>query len=215
MLLDILVRSTPVNESRSLKNVRRHVRIRTNCIPTESTLTVYHLLAFNQIFASSPGRKTSTRQASFSVIYALCTHDHQRLETQCRNMSIPILSPAPPTDISPLKKALTQSDVILDAIFGFSFQPPVRAPFDTVLPLLTQSKLPIVSVDIPSGWSVENGDEFGVGLQPDVLISLTAPKLGVRGFRGKHFLGGRFVPKCVLMVLLYSVSGPKLKMGYL
>jgi len=28
-----------------------------------------------------------------------------------------------------------------------------------------------------------------------VLISLTAPKEGVKDFRGKHFLGGRFVPK--------------------
>lgn len=121
----------------------------------------------------------------------------QRLETQCRNMSIPILSPSPPTDLSPLKQSLSQSDVILDAIFGFSFQPPIRAPFDDVLPLLTQSKLPIVSVDIPSGWNVEKGDEYGVGLQPDVLVSLTAPKLGVKEFKGRHFLGGRFVPKCV------------------
>ena len=33
-----------------------------------------------------------------------------------------------------------------------------------------------------------------VGLEPDVLISLTAPKEGVRLFKGRHFLGGRFVP---------------------
>ncbi|XP_006456548.1 hypothetical protein AGABI2DRAFT_181137 [Agaricus bisporus var. bisporus H97] len=122
---------------------------------------------------------------------------YKRLETQCRNMSIPILSPSPPTDLSPLKQSLSQSDVILDAIFGFSFQPPIRAPFDDVLPLLTQSKLPIVSVDIPSGWNVEKGDEYGVGLQPDVLVSLTAPKLGVKAFKGRHFLGGRFVPKAM------------------
>jgi NAD(P)H-hydrate epimerase len=114
-------------------------------------------------------------------------------------MSIPILTPSPATDLSPLNQALSQSDVILDAIFGFSFQPPVRPPFDSVLPLLTQSKLPIVSVDIPSGWSVENGDEYGVGLQPDVLVSLTAPKLGVKAFKGRHFLGGRFIPKCVAL----------------
>ena len=98
--------------------------------------------------------------------------------------------------------------MILDAIFGFSFKPPVRAPFDEVLPLLTRSGLPIVSADIPSGWDVEGGrpsdplpgpDGSGgkkVGaLDPDVLVSLTAPKVGVREYRGRHFLGGRFVPK--------------------
>ena len=92
---------------------------------------------------------------------------------------------------------MSTSDVILDAIFGFSFSPPVRAPFDAVLPLLARSKLAMVSVDIPSGWDVEKGNAEGVGLEPDVLVSLTAPKEGARGFKGRHFLGGRFVPKYV------------------
>jgi NAD(P)H-hydrate epimerase len=52
---------------------------------------------------------------------------------------------------SDLKAKLEKSDVILDAIFGFSFQPPIRAPFDTALQLIAASKLPIVSVDVPSG----------------------------------------------------------------
>jgi NAD(P)H-hydrate epimerase len=32
---------------------------------------------------------------------------------------------------------------------------------------------------------------------PEALISLTVPKLGVRGFKGQHWLGGRFVPEYV------------------
>jgi NAD(P)H-hydrate epimerase len=118
------------------------------------------------------------------------------------------------SDLTSLRTALSSSDVVLDAIFGFSFKPPVRPPFDEVLPLLAESKLPIVSVDIPSGWDVESGRPADVAenpsesgeeekkkkkkvdaLDPDVLISLTAPKEGVREFRGRHFLGGRFVPK--------------------
>lgn len=137
--------------------------------------------------------------------YAVAFPTSQRLKTQCDNMRIPTTS-----DLGSLKSTLASSDVIMDAIFGFSFKPPVRAPFDEVLPLLSESKLPIVSVDIPSGWDVESGrpsDPLLAGptgtarerrkvdaLDPDVLISLTAPKEGVRGYRGRHFLGGRFVP---------------------
>lgn len=128
-------------------------------------------------------------------------------------MNIPSIPSGTTSDnpIPELKRALSVSDVILDAIFGFSFSPPVRAPFDAVLPLLAQSKLPMVSVDIPSGWDVEKGKipfpvkdvdaqsgeeekEFE-GLEPDVLVSLTAPKAGAKEFRGRHFLGGRFVSK--------------------
>lgn len=111
-------------------------------------------------------------------------------------MHIPILAPS--TDAASLRDALARSDVVLDAIFGFSFKPPVRAPFDDALKLITDSKLPVVSVDIPSGWDVEDGNAAGVGLEPDVLISLTAPKEGSREFKGRHFLGGRFVSKYVV-----------------
>jgi len=116
-------------------------------------------------------------------------------------MEIPIIPPS--NDTESLRQAIKDSDVILDAVFGFSFQPPIRSPFDAVLPILNESRRPIVSVDIPSGWDVEKGDNFGVGLKPDVLISLTAPKEGVKGFMGRHFLGGRFVPKWVIHVLNY------------
>ncbi|KAL0961486.1 hypothetical protein HGRIS_006428 [Hohenbuehelia grisea] len=118
---------------------------------------------------------------------------YKRLKTQCDNMDIETIPPS--SDLEPFRAALKSSDVILDAIFGFSFQGPVRAPFDTALPLMTASKLPIVSVDIPSGWNVDQGKVEEIGLEPDVLVSLTAPKEGVRAFKGRHFLGGRFVPK--------------------
>ncbi|KAF8340636.1 YjeF N-terminal domain-like protein [Cantharellus anzutake] len=129
---------------------------------------------------------------------------YKRLHRQCANMSIPTLPHDPPNDLA------TSYDLILDAIFGFSFKPPVRTPFDTLLPLLSRSKLPIVSVDIPSGWDVERGpveltknasgedkqEQLDMSyLEPDVLISLTAPKEGVKGFKGRHYLGGRFVSR--------------------
>ena len=44
-----------------------------------------------------------------------------------------------------------------------------------------------------AGWDVEKGDPSGI--QPEVLVSLTAPKMCARLFKGRrHFLGGRFVP---------------------
>ncbi len=35
----------------------------------------------------------------------------------------------------------------------------------------------------------------GDGLRPEMLVSLTAPKLGAKHFQGKHhYIGGRFIP---------------------
>jgi NAD(P)H-hydrate epimerase len=110
---------------------------------------------------------------------------------QCRNLEIPEVSP------DSFDSALSDTNVVMDAIFGFSFKGDPRAPFDTVIDALKQTDKPIVSIDIPSAWDVEKGDPDGKGFTPNVLVSLTAPKLGVKAFKGRHYLGGRFLPPCV------------------
>ena len=127
----------------------------------------------------------------------------QNLVTQCEKMeSIEFI------DEMPSKKELDQSYyVIIDALFGFSFKPPVRASFANIMSTLTSTITPIASIDIPSGWHVEQGDINGVGLKPDLLISLTAPKKCSAHFTGKnHYLGGRFVP--MPMQRKYSMNLP-------
>ncbi len=45
------------------------------------------------------------------------------------------------------------------------------------------------------GWDVDAGDVYKVGVSPDLLVSLTAPKLCSQQFKGRyHYLGLRMVP---------------------
>jgi NAD(P)H-hydrate epimerase len=86
-------------------------------------------------------------------------------------------------------------DLVLDGIFGFSFEGSIRAPFDEIIQTLKRcTRTTVVSIDIPSGWHVENGNEGGCGLEPAMLVSLTAPKPCAVRFQGVHYVGGRFVP---------------------
>ncbi|KAF5197685.1 Pyridoxine/pyridoxamine 5'-phosphate oxidase [Thalictrum thalictroides] len=122
------------------------------------------------------------------------------LVTQLETLSVPFLSLEDlPQDLS------SDFDLVIDAIFGFSFHGTPRPPFDDLIRRLVslhrydhthQRSAIIASVDIPSGWHVEEGDIGGEGIKPDMLISLTAPKLCAKKFCGPHhFLGGRFVPQ--------------------
>ena len=87
--------------------------------------------------------------------------------------------------------------VVVDGLFGFSFRPPVRPPFVAIIGAIAAFKH-VVSVDVPSGWGVNGDDESSGVLQPAVLVSLTAPKLCARSFRGQaHYLGRVFVPEAV------------------
>lgn len=132
---------------------------------------------------------------SVSVCYPKPTDRplYNGLVTQCRSLGIPLLS-AEDLQASPLS---SRFDVVLDAMFGFSFKGAPRPPFGAILGMLKPgaSPPPVVAVDIPSGWDVEAGDVSGEGLRPDMLVSLTAPKLCAKHFKGPHhYLGGRFVP---------------------
>ncbi|CAK9036962.1 Pyridoxine/pyridoxamine 5'-phosphate oxidase 1 [Durusdinium trenchii] len=121
---------------------------------------------------------------------------------QCKNLDIPVVR-EPPREIQ-----AQDFDVVLDAVFGFSFDASrgFRAPFDTVMQSLSSTEVPVASVDIPSGWHVEEGDKHGTGLSPAMLISLTAPKPCAKHFKGAHhFLGGRFLPP--KMAEAYNLTG--------
>ncbi|CDP04610.1 unnamed protein product [Coffea canephora] len=125
------------------------------------------------------------------------------LATQLESLSVPFLSEEDlPAELS------GHFDIIVDAIFGFSFKGAPRSPFESLIQRLVSLKkfdktqkasAIVVSIDIPSGWHVEEGDITGDGIKPDMLVSLTAPKLCAKKFVGQHhFLGGRFVPPIVV-----------------
>ncbi|CAN6673395.1 NAD(P)H-hydrate epimerase [Trichomonascus vanleenenianus] len=111
----------------------------------------------------------------------------ERLEKQLRNFGIQF--------VDDVDEAFRSTNHIIDALFGFSFKPPLREPFPAVISKLKHTKVPVTSVDIPSSWNVDEGPIDGNTFHPDNLVSLTAPKPAAKYFRGRHFIGGRFVSK--------------------
>lgn len=112
---------------------------------------------------------------------------YHNLVHQCVTCGVSVLDSLPDN--------INDYDVLVDALFGFSFKPPVREKFLPVMNLLKTANKPICSIDVPSGWSIEGIPESD-GINPELLISLTAPKECAKSFKGKyHYLGGRFVPR--------------------
>eukprot|EP00842_Homolaphlyctis_polyrhiza_P005377 jgi/Hompol1/5840/HPOL_004747-RA len=128
---------------------------------------------------------------------------YDRLVKQATAFGIPFIS----SDAEFAQILDTHAHVVLDGIFGFSFSGDVRPPFDTVIKALKSTSVPIVSIDIPSGWDVEKGNQNNAGFHPDMLVSLTIPKLGVKNVSFKHhWLGGRFVPPSLAEKLGLDIS---------
>ncbi len=51
-------------------------------------------------------------------------------------------------------------NLVIDAIFGFSFKGAVREPFGSILNVMKKTTVPIASIDIPSGQSTHMNIEF-------------------------------------------------------
>ena len=118
---------------------------------------------------------------------------YERLITQCKNYEILINEKILETK-EEYEKIFEQNDIIIDALFGFSFKGEIRQPFKTIIEAMKKFENKIISVDIPSGFDIDKGNIFDIFI-PKGLVSLTLPKLCSKDFKGQHFLGGRFVPK--------------------
>ena len=131
---------------------------------------------------------------------------YSRLVVQAEQSGVPFLETLPNS-----QELDSDYSLLVDAIFGFSFKPPVRPQFLPLLSALASSSRPLISIDIPSGWEVEGGPPSSPdtpSLKPDLLISLTAPKLCAKQFSGQHhYLGGRFVPPA--LAAKYQLEQPQ------
>jgi len=131
------------------------------------------------------------------------------LVKQCEDTGVPVTADVPSSSSSSSSSShapFGSYDVVVDALFGFSFEGPPREPFAALVAALARSATPVVSVDVPSGWHVERGDIHATGLTPAAVVSLTAPKECMKGYVGRHYVGGRFIPKTV--VDMYNLALP-------
>ena len=106
---------------------------------------------------------------------------------QCKDLDIPVSQTIPVA-------TLNEAAIVVDAVFGFSFQGPIRDPFIDIINSFSSINVPVFSVDIPSGWDVDYGDIYRTNFIPTALISLTLPKKSTKEYGGVHYIGGRFIP---------------------
>ena len=74
--------------------------------------------------------------------------------------------------------AALETDLIIDAVLGTGFKPPMRGLAEAALEWVSASKAPFLSVDLPSGWSADaTASKLEHKTFPsDAIITFTAPK---------------------------------------
>jgi hydroxyethylthiazole kinase-like uncharacterized protein yjeF len=74
-------------------------------------------------------------------------------------------------------RAVFESEVLLDAILGTGFKPPVSGLYAEAIRLLNASGAPVVAVDIPSGADADvMGEQTGAVVRANAVVTFTAPR---------------------------------------
>ncbi len=81
-------------------------------------------------------------------------------------------------DEAGLRAALQSAALVIDAVVGTGFKPPLRGLAAVAQGLLAESGVPVVAVDLPSGWDADSMEEKAEGaFRADAVVTFTAPKL--------------------------------------
>jgi NAD(P)H-hydrate epimerase len=96
----------------------------------------------------------------------------------------------PDTDLLPLESALKDKPaLIVDGLFGIGLNRPLGEAWRKVIAAINASKLPVLSIDVPSGLNAATGETFGAAIHASVTLTVGAPKAGLLAQAAWPFVG--------------------------
>lgn len=99
------------------------------------------------------------------------------------------------TSINILKERpnFSEFDLIVDAILGYNIKGDVKEPIKSIVARINTSKVPTISLDLPSGLNPDTGKPQGVAVKATATLTLAAPKKGFFNPKAKQYLGDLYL----------------------
>lgn len=112
-------------------------------------------------------------------------------------------------DKKEIKKAIKETDVIIDAILGTGLSGEVKGDYRKIIEFVNRSDKTVVSVDIPSGINGDTGEIMGVSVKSDITVTFGLPKIGNFNYPGYEHWEKLFVSHISFPPELYNDSSIK------
>ena len=101
---------------------------------------------------------------------------------------------------------IAHADAIVDAIFGTGLVREVAGLYRDVIALINDSGKTVISADIPSGVSGDNGQVMGIAVKADYTVTYGLPKTGNLLFPGHHLCGNLYVTHISFPPAIYDAD---------
>ena len=101
-----------------------------------------------------------------------------------------------------IRALLNNADLILDAITGTGFKPPLRDQAATVRGIVASTTIPVIAVDLPTGWDADStAEKSAEAFRADAVVTFTAPKTA-------HVFGHLTTPNVFGPVVVAPIGSP-------
>jgi len=101
------------------------------------------------------------------------------------------------SDLKGTARYLKRADVIIDAMLGTGLKGPLREPFASAARLVNMSKVPVVSIDAPTGLDPSTGEVHGVAVKATYTVTFHRLKMGflkAKGYVGEVIVADIGIP---------------------
>ncbi len=87
----------------------------------------------------------------------------------------------------PLRSAVIDADVLVDALFGIGLDRPVGGEWLSAVEAINRSRLPVLALDLPSGLDATTGAVLGAAVHASVTVTFIGLKTGLfTGMAAEH-----------------------------
>ena len=112
-----------------------------------------------------------------------------------------------PVEPSEAEDAIRRSDIVVDALIGYSLRGAPRGRVAELIELCNQHANRVLSLDLPSGLNAA-GETPGAVVHPERTLTLALPKTGLREAPGELYLADIGIPPAVFERLGLSFDAP-------
>lgn len=90
---------------------------------------------------------------------------------------------------SALREALSQADLIIDALLGTGVQGKPLGPMENIVKTMMHAKKPILALDVPSGLNPDSGHHTGAFIAARWTVTFGLPKQGLLRPMAQPYVG--------------------------
>lgn len=96
----------------------------------------------------------------------------------------------PAAAVRELEAVLEQGPaLVIDGLFGIGLNRPLSEAWKQLIEQVNGTRLPVLSVDVPSGLNADTGEPFGAAIRAALTVTLGAPKRGLVQPEAWRFVG--------------------------